>query len=358
MKKASRDLLQLITDANGTSGYEGRIAKIVAEQLAGVGPITYDNLGGIICEKVGDPAGPKVMLAGHMDEIGFMVKLVTKEGFVKFSTLGGWWDQVLLGQRVVIETSKGNIPGVIGSKPPHLLSGDERGKVVEIKSMFIDLGVKDKEAAEKLGVRPGDPIYPDSKFAVMADNKVMLAKAWDDRAGVALMIETLKAFQTVKHPNILYGVGTVQEEVGLRGAQTAVQSIAPDVGIVLETAIAGDMPGVTEDESNIKLGGGAVIYLLDGSMVPQLRLRDLVIDICATENLPYQISILERGGTDGGKIHVHARGVPSIVIGVPTRYIHAHAGMMHADDYVGALKLIAALCKRLDAKTVAKLTAR
>ena len=230
--------------------------------------------------------------------------------------------------------------------------------MVEIKSMFVDIGVKDKEAAEKLGVRPGDPIYADSKFALMADNKVMLAKAWDDRAGVALMIETMKAFQSAKHPNILYGVGTVQEEVGLRGAQTAVQTIAPDVGIVLETAIAGDMPGVSEDESNIKLGGGVVIYLLDGSMVPQLRLRDLVIDICASESLPYQISILERGGTDGGKIHVHARGVPSIVIGVPTRYIHAHAGMMHADDYTGALKLVTALCKKLDAKTVAKLVAR
>ena len=247
----------------------------------------------------------------------------------------------------------------MGSKPPHLLRGDKRNDVVDMNDMFIDVGATDKDQAQDaFGILPGDCIVPDSPFAQMSDPDMLLGKAWDDRAGVAMFMETLDRLSRVAHPNTVYGAGTVQEEVGLRGAQTAVDAIKPQVALIAETAIAGDMPGIEEHESPVKMGQGPVIYVLDGSMIPNLRLRDLTIETCRQEGLPFQTTVLERGGTDGGRIHVYARGVPSLVIGVPTRHIHSHAGIMHLRDYQQCVQLMTALCRRLDADTVASLTAQ
>lgn len=358
MMDATLTLLREISELDGPSGYEAPVARYVGQALAEVGECSRDNLGSVICRLPGAGESPRVMIPGHLDEIGFMVKLVTKEGFVKFAPLGGWWSQVLLAQRVRILTSRGVVPGVIGSKPPHLLRESKRGEVVELQDMFIDVGATSREqAAEEFGILPGDPIVPDSPFRQMADPQMLLGKAWDDRAGVAMFIQALQRLQGSGHPNTIYGVGTVQEEVGLRGAQTAVETVQPDVALVAETAIAGDMPGIEEYESPVKMGAGPVIYVLDGSMIPNLRLRDLAIATCREQSLPYQTTVLERGGTDGGRIHVYARGVPSLVIGVPTRHIHSHAATMHLRDYQQCVDLLVALCARLDAATVASLTA-
>jgi putative aminopeptidase FrvX len=352
------ELLKALTEVNGVPGYEARVAVVVEEHLRGLCKIERDGLGGIICEKNGGAGGPKVMLAGHMDEIGFIVKHVTKEGFVKFHNLGGWLDQVVLSQRVQIETAKGPVEGIIGSKPPHLTPAEERGKMVPLAKMFIDVGAKDrKQAQDQFGIQPGDPIVVPMPFMPLANKKMLMGKGWDDRIGVALMVDALKAFAKRKHPNVLYGVGTTQEEVGLRGAQTAVQSVAPDVGLVLETAIAGDVPDVDED-GNPGLGTGAAIYVFEGSAIPNVRLRDLAIEICKKNQIKYQAAFLAAGGTDAGRIHVHARGVPCLVLGVPTRHIHTPAGIIHADDYDATLKLVVELIKALDARTVARLTGR
>jgi endoglucanase len=356
--KPTLELLREISELDGPSGYEAPVGRYVAAQLAGVGEITRDKLGSVICRKAGEAAEPRIMLAGHMDEIGFMVKLVTKEGFVKFAPLGGWWSQVLLAQRVRILTNQGPVTGIVGSKPPHLLRDNKRNEVVDMHDMFIDVGATDKDQAQDVfGILPGDPIVPDSPCAAMADEQMLLGKAWDDRAGVAMFIETLWALGEGGHPNTVYGVGTVQEEVGLRGAQTAADAVAPQVALIAETAIAGDMPGIEEHESPVKMGQGPVIYVLDGSMIPNLRLRDLALETCRREDLPFQTTVLERGGTDGGRIHVYASGVPSLVLGVPTRHIHSHAGLMHLRDYQQCVQLMTALCRRLDAETVAGLTA-
>jgi endoglucanase len=358
LKEETLSLLQELTDANGPSGFEGPIADIVAAHLSRFCAIEHDGLGGIIARKDGGAGGAKVMLAGHMDEIGFIVKHVTDKGFIKFHNLGGWLDQVVLAQRVIIETSKGPVEGVVGAKPPHLTPADERGKMVTIDKMFIDVGAKDgKEARDVFGIQPGDPIIPASKFARLANKKLLLAKAWDDRVGVALLIDALRALEGKRHPNVVYGVGTAQEEVGLRGAQTAVQTVSPDVGLVLETAIAGDVPGIDED-GNPSLGGGVAIYVFEGSAIPNTRLRDLALELCRKKKIKHQVAFLAHGGTDAGRIHVHARGVPALVISVPTRHIHTPAGIIHTDDYDAALKLTLALVEALDAKTVASLTAR
>ena len=353
MKDNTLELLKEITGTPGVSGYEAEVRSVIRKHLEGLTTIESDKLGSIICKKEGSSEKPKIMLAGHMDEIGFMVKLVTDEGFVRFSPLGGWWDQVILSQRVVIKTSKGDVVGIIGSKPPHILTEEERGKVVKRKDMFIDVGAASaEEAKEDFGIRPGDPIIPVSPFEVLRNGKTYLAKAWDDRLGCALFIDVIKNLAEEKHPNTVYGVGTVQEEVGLRGARTSAWAVQPDVGMALEVGIAGDVPGVKKEESQEVLGKGPSILVYDSSMIPNLKLRDLFIDTATEQDIPFQFSVMERGGTDAGAIHLNMQGVPSIVMGVPCRYIHSHAGIIHRDDYDNAVKLLVAVIKKLDAEAV------
>jgi len=327
----------------------------IRKYLEGHAEVSQDGIGSIICRKTGAADRPRIMLAGHMDEVGFMVTMITKEGYLKFQTLGGWWSQVMLAQRVVVKTHKGDVPGIIGSKPPHILTDDERKKVVERSDMFIDVGASSAEEAGEFGIRPGDPVIPVSPFTQMANPRLLLAKAWDCRVGCALFIDAIRALNGEAHPNTVYGVGTVQEEVGLRGATTSVEVVDPDVGFALEVGIAGDMPGVKETEAQEKLGKGPVILLYDASMVPHAGLRDFVVSIAESEGIPFQYDAMARGGTDAGRIHIHKAGVPSLVLGVPTRYIHSHAGIIHRDDYDNALKLLLAVIRKLDAQAVESL---
>jgi endoglucanase len=297
------------------------------------------------------------MLAGHMDEIGFMVKHITKDGFIRFLPLGGWFDQVLLGHRVLIKTRKGDVVGVIGAKPPHLLPPDEREKVVKKKDMYIDIGATSKEQVESAGVRPGDPVVPRADFVTMVNGKTYLAKAFDDRVGVALVISALQALQETEHPNSVYGVVTVMEEIGLRGATTSVRAVDPDVAIILESDIAGDVPGIKQEQSAVKLGGGPSLLIYDARMIPNLKLRDLVLEVGEELDIPIQLSSIEAGATDGGAIHLHNTGVPTVVIGVAARHIHSHSSIIHREDYDNASKLLVGLLKRLAQDTVVGLTA-
>jgi endoglucanase len=353
---ATVEFLKDLSEAHGVPGYEGEVRALLREYLTPLGSVTQDKLGSLICHQPGE--GPKVMLAGHMDEIGFMVIHITKDGFLKFVQLGGWWDQVLLGHRVIIKTNKGPITGVIGAKPPHIVPLEEREKVVQKKDMYIDMGVSSLEEVEQLGVRIGDPIVPKADFDVLANGKSLLSKAFDDRVGCAWVVDTLRRFVDRPHPNNLYGVATVMEEVGLRGATTSVHSINPDVAIILEVDIAGDLPGVKPEQARAKIGAGPSIILFDRGMLPNLKLRDLVIDTADEKNIPLQISSYSVGGrTDGAKIHLHGSGVPSVVLGVPARHIHSHGGIIHQDDYENGVKLLEAVVEKLDQETVDSLIA-
>jgi putative aminopeptidase FrvX len=332
------------------------VRAVIRRHLEPLTTIVQDKMGDIICRKVGAAESPRVMLAAHMDEIGFMVKLITKEGFLRFVQLGGWFDQVLLGQRVIVKTSRGDLLGVIGAKPPHLLSQEERTKVVVKKDMYIDIGASSEDEVRAAGVRVGDPVIPASGFAIMADPKTYLSKAWDDRIGCALFIQTIQELAGKPHPNTVYGVGTTQEEVGLRGAKTSAQVVNPDVAIVLEADICGDLPGIKPEESNIKLGGGPSQLMYDTRMIPNLRLRDLAISTAQEIGVPMQFAAMEGGATDGGVIHMHNEGVPTITLAVPARHIHSHSSIINRDDYDNALKLVVALVQKLDSSTVASLT--
>jgi endoglucanase len=258
---------------------------------------------------------------------------------------------------VVIKGRKGDVVGVIGAKPPHLLDAKERDKIVVKKEMYIDIGATSKAGVDEAGVRPGDAIVPLSDFQILSSGKTYISKAFDNRIGCAVVIDVLRHFKEQGgNPNQLFGVQTVQEEVGVRGAATSAHAIDPDVAIILESDIAGDVPGIKPEESNVKLNGGPTVMLYDSMMIPNVRLRDLVIDTAADLGISLQFSVMPGGGTDGGAIHKHKAGVPTVVIGVPARHIHSHGAIIHRDDYDQAIQLVTAVVSKLDEATVAELT--
>ena len=355
----SLEFFKKLSEGFGPSGFEYEILKMVKEygkQFAD--DIMKDNLGSLILVKKGSSEKPRVIIAGHVDEVGFIVTGITKEGYIKFHTLGGWWDQVLLSQRVVIKTRKGLVHGVVASKPPHLLKEEERNKVVKRDNMFIDVGATSKEEVEKLGVRVGDPIAPWSPFMKSATGKTVMGKAFDDRLGAFVAIEVMKYLKEneIEHPNTLYIAATVQEEVGLRGASTTSYVVNPDVALVTEVDIAGDVPGISPYEAPSSLGKGPSIITYDASMIPNQKLKEFIISVAEETKIPYQLSLVPRGGTDAGRFHLYRTGRPSVVIGIPTRHIHSHVSVTCISDIENAIRLLVEVVKRLDEKVVKSFT--
>lgn len=348
MKQETLQMFKTLTELQGVPGDEHRVRKFMEKEMKPYADeLIYDNLGGIFGIKHGD--GPRVMVAGHMDEVGFMVTQITKNGMIRFQPLGGWWSQVLLAQRVQIMTDNGPIIGVIGSIPPHNLTEEQRKKPMEVKNMLIDIGADDQEDAEKLGVRPGQSIVPICPFTPMENEKKILAKAWDNRYGCGLAIELLKEVYYEKLPNTLFSGATVQEEVGLRGAQVAANMINPDIFFALDASPANDMSG---DEKEFgRLGKGTLLRIFDRSMITHQGMREFILETAETHNIPYQYFV-SQGGTDAGRVHISNRGVPSAVIGICSRYIHTSSSIIHVDDYEAAKKLLVELVKATDQTTV------
>ncbi|MEN2769186.1 M42 family metallopeptidase [Ornithinibacillus xuwenensis] len=348
MNQETLELFRTLTELQGAPGNEHPVRAFMKGELEKYSDkIIQDNLGGVFGVKKG--TGPRVMVAGHMDEVGFMVTQITKKGLIRFQTLGGWWSQVLLAQRVQIMTDNGPIVGVISSIPPHNLTEEQRKKPMEIKNMLIDIGADDKEDAEKIGIKPGQPIVPICPFTPMANNKKILAKAWDNRYGCGLSIELLKELQNETLPNQLFSGATVQEEVGLRGAKVAANMINPDIFYALDASPANDVTG--SDQEFGQLGKGALLRIFDRSMITHRGMREFILDTAETNNIPYQYFI-SQGGTDAGSVHLSANGVPSAVVGICSRYIHTSASIIHVDDYAAAKDLLVKLVKSTDQSTV------
>ncbi|WP_182201124.1 M42 family metallopeptidase [Paraliobacillus salinarum] len=348
MERETLQLFKTLTELQGASGNEHLVRDFMKQEIAKYSDeMIQDNLGGVFGVKHG--SGPKVMVAGHMDEVGFMVTQITKNGMIRFQTLGGWWSQVLLAQRVQIMTDNGPVIGVIGSIPPHNLTEEQRKRPMELKNMLIDIGADDEEDAKQIGIKPGQQIVPVTPFTPMANEKKILAKAWDNRYGCGLAIELLKELQGETVPNQLFSGATVQEEVGLRGAQVAANMIQPDIFYALDASPANDMSG--EDKAFGHLGKGALLRIFDRSMITHRGMRDFVLDTAESNHIPYQYFI-SQGGTDAGRVHVSNQGVPSAVVGIASRYIHTHGSIIHVDDYAAAKALIVELVKKTDANTV------
>ena len=348
-------LLGELSNAPGPSGFEGPVRYILVREMRALGvEISNDGLGSVIGVLRGSSERPKIMLAAHMDEVGAMVRYITPEGMVKFQPLGGWLDQALVDQRWIIMTHKGPVPAVSGLRSVHVTPSEDRGRVTPRDEVFLDVGARSKEEAEGLGVRPGDAIVPSSSFTELAHERYM-GKAMDDRVGCVMLLETLRRLkaQGVKTPNTIYFVGTVQEEVGLRGAHTAVEAVEPELGISLEAGIAADHPGGRPDLAQEKLGAGPVLYLADAAMLVNLKLRDFFDRVAAENNIPIQTEVTTGGAEDSAEMQRFGAGRPAINFAVATRYLHSHNSEIDRADLDRAVDLLVKALNLLDAKAIA-----
>ncbi|MGK0186894.1 MAG: putative aminopeptidase FrvX [Verrucomicrobiales bacterium] len=357
-EESAQSLLKELTETPAVPSFEDGVRKIVARELKSCGDIRHDRSGSLYCECPSSAGGPRVLVTGHMDEVGFMVQNITEDGFIQFVPLGGWWTHTLLAQRVTVLTSAGEaITGVISSTPPHFLSADERTKVRPIEELFIDVGASSREeATDDFGIQVGDAIAPVTAFSQMRNPKMLMAKAFDNRVGVGLTIQTLQSLRGETTPNTLIGLTTVQEEVGVRGAVTASRATKPDVALVIEGAPADDTPGFNRSDSQGQIGKGVQVRIMDPTAIMSRRLVDLVKEVATADGIPHQVTVRRSGGTDARAIHMSGEGVPTVVLAVPARYIHSHNSIIHIDDYLAAHQLICALVRKLDAATVSSLT--
>lgn len=339
------ELLKKLSNAPGVSGFEEEIRKIITDELKDhVDEIEADNMGNIIAVKKGRN-GKKIMLAAHMDEIGLMVRFIDKNGFIKFSKIGGINDQMLLNQEVIIHSKKGKILGVIGAKPPHRMKPAEKKKVLEYENMFIDIGASNREEAEEL-ISIGDPVTIKHEFSNLRGNLVT-GKAFDNRVGCYVLVEAMKRAKTSA---TIYGVGTVQEEVGLKGAKTSAFKINPDMAIALDVTICGDHPGIKFEDAPAKINKGPAIILTDASgrgIITHPIVKKLLIEAANEEKIPYQLEVSEGGTTDATAIHLTREGIPTGVLSVPTRYIHTPVEVASLEDIENTIKLLIAAIEKI-----------
>ena len=339
------DNLEQLSNASGVAGREEEIRNLMTKLMKPYADqITVDKLENIIAVKKGKKNAPKVMIAAHMDEIGLMVKTITKEGFLQFAKMGGIDDRILPAQKVTILTKKGPLNGIIGSKPPHIQKEEERKKVLPYDELFIDIGAENREDANKMGANIGDPVAFDVKYRKINKDTV-IGKAFDDRAGCAAMIETLK--QLGETDCTICAVGTVQEEVGLRGAATAAFGVDPDVAIALDVTVAGDVPGVREFDTSVKMGKGPTLTVSDSGLITHPKVFRWLLETAEENKIPFQLETGLMGSTDAARISLTRQGVPSGTVSIGTRYIHSPVSMLSLKDVENSAKLTTAAIQKI-----------
>lgn len=348
-------MLEKMGNVNGIPGNEKQVSKLMRSYLEqSVDTIEYDNLGSLIGIKKGKANGPKIMLAGHMDEVGFIVSKIDDKGFISLLPVGGWWGHVILSQGLIITTRDGKeVYGVIGSRAPHGLPAEVRNKVLEIKDVFLDLGVKNKEEVLELGVQIGDMVTPDTKFRVMNNENYLMSKAWDNRAGACVVIDVMNKIKDLDLDATVYGVGTTQEEVGLRGAGTAANKIQPDIAFGIDVTLATDMPN--EKPNGVDLGVGVVLSLMDASVLAHRGLVQEMETICKDLGLSFTHDMMVAGGTDTGAIHKAGSGAIAMTLSIPSRYIHSHRSLIHRKDYADTVAVLVEFIKRCNTALLEKL---
>jgi putative aminopeptidase FrvX len=350
----TQQLLQALADAPGPSGFEEPVRKIMVERMKPLAEkLSYDGLGSVIA--VQGSSGPRIMVDAHMDELGGVVRRVSNDGYLTMQMLGGWLDQALVDQRWIIFGSKGPVRAITGIRDIHIVPQDERTKVYPRESIFLDVGAKNAAEVAAMGLEPGDPVAPDAPFAVMNGTQNYLGKAWDDRVGCAVIIEAMKKLAHAPHPNQIFWVATVQEEIGLRGAHTSSDLVKPEIGIAIEGGVTRDAPKVGAEEAQELLGGGPAIFLYDSSALPNLKLVSLIKQTAKEKAIPLQTDLIQGYGDDSAEIQKSNGGAPTVNLVVPVRYTHSHNGIMNRGDFDKMVALLVAVLQKLDAKTVTNL---
>ncbi len=353
MMLTNLELLENFSDCFGPSGGEGPVAQLLERYLQSFCQLQRDGLGSVIAEKIGQAPRPRLMLAAHLDEIGFMVQGVTPQGYLRLQNLGGWEPSWLPGKRLVIQTATSRLKGVVAAVPVHFRQ--ENKKEIKIEELLVDIGAASASEVHDLGVSLGDLAVPHGGFAIL-NQHCLLNKAWDDRVGVAAMVAVLQRFQDQAHPNTILAAGTVQEEVGCRGAATAVERIKPDIAIVLEGPPADDLPGISPDPPQGALGKGVQIRLFDPTIIVPQKFWRWVVALAKERQISHQLAVRRTGATDAREIHLAHGGIPTIILGVPVRYAHSPAGLIDLRDFEAMVELTAALVAELDENRLAALS--
>jgi len=328
-------LLKKLVECWGVSGDEGEIRNFIKGEISSYcDEVKIDRMGNLIAVKKGKRTEKKVMLCAHMDEVGLIVTGIGDNGMIRFHTIGGMDDRVLVSKRVSVGPER--IPGVIGAKAIHLQERDERTKALKQRQLYIDIGVKNKEAAEKF-VHLGDYVSFCSDYVEFGEDRIK-AKALDDRAGCAILMEMLKG----RYDFTLVAAFTVQEEVGLRGAGVAAYHVEPDLALVVETTTCSDVAGVDEHFWSTRLGMGPALSIMDRTSIADKRIVSLLADVAEQNDIPYQYKQSGYGGNDAGRIHISRGGVPTASVSVPCRYIHSPVSVMSKKDFEDCGKLVGA----------------
>ncbi|MFQ6015405.1 MAG: M42 family metallopeptidase [Anaerolineae bacterium] len=328
-------LLKKLSESQGIPGREDRIRTLVTEEMRPlVDDLRIDPLGNVIGHKRGK-GKVKVMIAAHMDEIGFMVNHIDDKGFLRILPVGGWDPRTMIAQRVTVHGQQ-DLPGIIGTKPVHILTEEEKKKPLKVKDFFIDVGLPPEKVKELVSV--GDVVTMVQEMSEIGE--AVTGKSFDDRLGIYVMLEALR--KVPKHEVDIYAVASVQEEVGLRGAIVSSYGIEPHAGIALDVTIASDTPGSEDHERVTLMGGGTAIKLMDSSSISDYKLVQFFKDIAAERKIKYQLEILPRGGTDAGAIQRTKSGAPVITISIPTRYVHSVVEMAHKEDIQASINLLTA----------------
>lgn len=338
------ELLKKLSNAFGPPGYEEDLHQIIKSELSNCCSFTYDNLGSIICSHKNNNKKNvlKVGIFTHIDEVGFMIRGITSNGYLKFITLGSLLPHTLPSQKVLIKNSEGKlITGIIGMKPPHLMTDDEKAKVSKIENLYIDIGAKSfDEVVNDYKIDIGTYAVPYTLFDNFNKPNLFYGKAFDNRSGVCSMIEILKQTFNLKENIEVIGVGTVQEESGLRGAKTSTLKVMPDFAIVIDTPPADDTPNnETGFAPQGVLGMGPQVRLYDPTIIVSHKLISYVKNIVKKYKLKAQFAVRTSGGTDAGAIHLSNIGIPTLILGIPARYIHSHTSVIDINDITATVEL-------------------
>jgi putative aminopeptidase FrvX len=348
-------LLKTLSNASGAPGFEEPVRKIMVQRMTPLADhLSYDGLGSIIATQ--GSSGPRIMIDAHMDELGAIVRRITPDGFLTMQMLGGWLDEALVDQRWKILGSKGGVLATSGIRDAHLAAVEDRGKLLNTHdAIFLDIGAKNAEEVKQMGVEVGDSIVPDSSFAVLNGTQNYLGKAWDDRAGCAVILDVMRRLAHSAHPNQISYAVTVQEELGMRGGMTAAEAVKPDVAIALEAGVTRDVPGVQPEEAQEVLGGGPALFLFNHSQLPNQKFVALTRQTAEENSIPLQNELIVIYGDDAAQIQKSNGGVPTITLAIPTRYTHSHNGIINRADYDHTVDLLVDLIQKLNAAEVKQL---
>ncbi|MDR0561072.1 MAG: M20/M25/M40 family metallo-hydrolase [Spirochaetaceae bacterium] len=346
-------LIRELSQANGAPGFEDEVVRILRRRCEGLGEIREDSLRNLYVRRKENRGNPAVLLDAHTDEVAFMVQHICADGTLKFIPLGGWVPACVSAHPVRVHTSKGYIPGIVASKPPHYMSEAERTAVPKLADMVIDVGAVSKEDAVKnFGVRIGEPVVPDTPFQHLKDHDLLYGKAFDCRIGCAAAVAVLEALEGTVLPADAVGVFTAQEETGIRGARVAANTVKPAAAILFEGSPADDTFSNPET-AQTALKKGPMLRHIDAGMITNPRFQRLALTIGEELGIPVQQGVRTGGSTNGAYIHISNQGVPVIVIGLPVRYAHTHCCFTAYQDFEHAVKLAVAVIKRLTPDIIA-----